>query len=432
MVVASPQPVSARVAMLRFEVSNERERQTLEHSSGPIEFGRGPRRNAIPRCTIWDAYVSKDHVRVEEMPDGRVRVENLSQKQPILLDAQPAVPPGGLRELDLPARLVIGDTTVLAESVLVESVRVDQLQSIAMPHRGRAPEQSLLQLSGAPAPEVLAHWFETVIAVQRMPPATQEFFDRVAHALVDLVGLDRGIVLLRRGDAWQVAGRAIRDETVGGREFSHTILRLVAAEGRTFFQTFGKTSSTESLVGVQAVVASPVFDGQERLVGALYGSRLQRPKSRDLGPLDAQMVQLLASAVGVGLDRSEQEAEATRLLAAKQAAEEADRAKSQFLALVSHELRTPLTTIIGYSEMLRDTAQTDGPADFVDDLGRIHTAGKHLLTLINDILDFSKIEAGKLELAPETFDVEGLVRDVATGVKPLVQNNNNTLEVDCP
>ena len=52
--------------MLRFSISNARERQQLEHISGPIEFGRGPRRGNVPRCTIQDAYVSKDHVRIEE------------------------------------------------------------------------------------------------------------------------------------------------------------------------------------------------------------------------------------------------------------------------------------------------------------------------------------------------------------------------------
>ena len=63
--------------MLRFQVQNARENLQLEHAAGPIEFGRGPRRNDVPRCMIQDAYVSKDHVRLEVLPTGELRVEML-------------------------------------------------------------------------------------------------------------------------------------------------------------------------------------------------------------------------------------------------------------------------------------------------------------------------------------------------------------------
>ncbi len=76
-----------------------------------------------------------------------------------------------------------------------------------------------------------------------------------------------------------------------------------------------------------------------------------------------------------------------------------------FLANMSHELRTPLNAIIGYSEMLEEEAREQGLGEFVPDLGRIHSAGKHLLGLINDLLDLSKIEAGRMDLYLETFDL---------------------------
>ena len=90
----------------------------------------------------------------------------------------------------------------------------------------------------------------------------------------------------------------------------------------------------------------------------------------------------------------------------------ANQAKSQFLANMSHELRTPLNAIIGYSEMLIEEATELEQDSFVTDLGRIRTAGKHLLGLINDILDFSKIEAGKMEVLVETVDVAELLAEV--------------------
>jgi signal transduction histidine kinase/CheY-like chemotaxis protein len=115
------------------------------------------------------------------------------------------------------------------------------------------------------------------------------------------------------------------------------------------------------------------------------------------------------------------------LTVAKEAAEQANRTKSAFLANMSHELRTPLNAIIGYSEMLQEEATDVGQDDFVPDLQKIHSAGKHLLALINDILDLSKIEAGKMELYLETFDVRNLIEEVKATIHPLIEKNSNTL-----
>src|ERR687897_1862021 len=112
---------------------------------------------------------------------------------------------------------------------------------------------------------------------------------------------------------------------------------------------------------------------------------------------------------------------------AREAAEIANRAKSQFLANMSHELRTPLNAIMLYTELLRDEATDRKLDDFLPDLKKIHGAARHLLTLINDVLDLARVESGKLDLHPETFDVEALVRDVVTTIQPLAQKNANAL-----
>ena len=112
-------------------------------------------------------------------------------------------------------------------------------------------------------------------------------------------------------------------------------------------------------------------------------------------------------------------------LAAKQAAEGANRAKSAFLANMSHELRTPLNAIIGYSEMLEEEVRDSKQISDVSDLHRIQKAGKHLLALINDVLDLSKIEAGKMGLHLETFDVTAMIEEMVTTLNPAIAKKAN-------
>ncbi len=365
------------------------------------------------------------------MPNGQIRVENLSAKQPIVL-GDSGLGPGAWAMLTPPVRMAIGDSFIDVEPGLHEDDAPESLKTVLKPLRARTTaeaRESLKAMDAAPTPETLTHWFEAVVSVQRSSPASPEYYEQTARAMVDLVFLDSGQVLLRSGDAWRVVARAFRDEGVPGRGFSYAILNRVVAERQTYYKSGMNSSQSDSLYHVHSVVASPIFDAQEQVVGALYGTRARSPRSRDIGSMEAQMVQVLASAVGAGLVRLEQDARATQLRVAKDSAEAADRTKSQFLANMSHELRTPLNAVIGYSEMLQEMARDDGVDDFIPDLEKITAAGKHLLDLINDILDLSKIEAGKMTLSMEKFAVAPLIQQVVGTVHPLVQKNGNTLEV---
>lgn len=115
------------------------------------------------------------------------------------------------------------------------------------------------------------------------------------------------------------------------------------------------------------------------------------------------------------------------LVEAKEAAESATRTKSVFLANMSHELRTPLNSIIGYSEMLEEDAESIGEDSFVPDLRKIQGSSKHLLNLIDSILDLSKIEAGRMELQLEPVSIAALAQDVLATIHPVAEAKFNNV-----
>ena len=124
----------------------------------------------------------------------------------------------------------------------------------------------------------------------------------------------------------------------------------------------------------------------------------------------------------------ERETEAARQ--ARRAAEEANAAKSQFLAAMSHELRTPLNAVTGYTDLLTMGIRGEITPEQREDLGRIKRSGEHLLRLINDILQFAKLEAGQLEFRPTDVPLAAALAELETLVAPQVRARGLTYEFE--
>jgi PAS domain S-box-containing protein len=140
----------------------------------------------------------------------------------------------------------------------------------------------------------------------------------------------------------------------------------------------------------------------------------------------------LVGAVVTFRDVSDRKRAEREMRHAKEAAEAANRAKSDFLARMSHELRTPLNAVIGFANLAqKNKGQNLSPQDLLY-LDRIASNGRHLLGLINDILDLSKVEAGKSEVELKPVDVGALVQDVVNQLGGRQAKEGVTLTVLAP
>lgn len=142
-------------------------------------------------------------------------------------------------------------------------------------------------------------------------------------------------------------------------------------------------------------------------------------------PVEVSISEFLAGGrpyfAGIFRDITAQEQTQEELRRARDDAEAALRAKSDFLAVMSHEIRTPLNGVIGMAQLLTKTKLNAEQRDY---LSSIVSSGQTLLSLINDILDFSKIEAGKVTIEPIPFDLQKLIEEVADLMNPRVVEKN--------
>jgi PAS domain S-box-containing protein len=132
---------------------------------------------------------------------------------------------------------------------------------------------------------------------------------------------------------------------------------------------------------------------------------------------------------GILRDVTERRRVEQEMIAAKEAAEAADKAKSVFVATVSHELRTPLNAVIGFAQLLEMKLEEPTTELYPDYVTSIRRSGEQLLSIIDDILDITRIQTGRLELVEEPLDLDALVTQAVSDMRFVANHNTVTLAV---
>lgn len=154
----------------------------------------------------------------------------------------------------------------------------------------------------------------------------------------------------------------------------------------------------------KSIWSIPIIISTPKYVGSIYilNKEFLKPDANM-----KRMIESVAHVAGIAIELKETN---LNLIRAKVESEQANRAKSEFLANISHEIRTPLNSILGFAELLKDISPEH--PKYQDYLEGILVGGNNLLQLINDILDMSKIEAGRLDVNPEIVDIRKIIREI--------------------
>ena len=201
--------------------------------------------------------------------------------------------------------------------------------------------------------------------------------------------------------------------------YSLLLREPVISENLALEKRFEVSDAIRNLGLTSAV--SVIIDADAGPIGALCAFTL---KKRDFIQDDVHFLQSVANVLSAAIQRRRAD-ENIRL--AREQAESASRAKSEFLSRMSHELRTPLNAILGFTQLLELDHTTPTQSESVSHISR---AGRHLLSLINEVLDITRIESGRLTFSPEPTFLPDFLREVLNLIQPLAARHGIDPKID--
>jgi PAS domain S-box-containing protein len=280
----------------------------------------------------------------------------------------------------------------------------------------------------------------------------QDVYEVLVDRTMALFGATHGSLALLSADRatfTRVATRGIPEETVGssfpgadshsGRVVRDKLSFVTGDFGKVVVQHPWMEPEPYRILGPFALV--PVRS-EEEIIGTLVISRRRDPSSPAFTEADVRLLETIAGAGGSAIRRAQLYADlrrhaseledrvserTTALRAAKEEADRASRAKSEFLSRMSHELRTPLNAILGFAQLLEMDSLNAEQRENVD---YILKGGRHLLTLINEVLDIARIEAGRLAVSPEPVPLHHVIQETLELMRPLAADNQAVLTGD--
>lgn len=315
--------ISGRVELGRQEAPGERlySKRFLDRRRIVAKDGQVLEKESFWRLVVAsreEHSVSRDHAFLEPVPGGKARLENVSGKAPIRLQDGRDLLPSESVVLDLPTVLTLGGKVVRILEPQKDGPVYQRLpDSVSQAGLTLATPSAFSTLAinlpkGEDVEIEAIRWLKAAMAVLQSAASSSDFFDKAAQAIVESVGLDTGFVVLREGDDWKtVAGWSSGGQPIDTDQTpSRQMLSRVVNERETLYHVpEAPEPGGDSLIGVSAVVASPIMVKGD-VIGALYGDRRrysapgQPPK---ITKIDAMLVDVLAASVAAGLARMEGE-----------------------------------------------------------------------------------------------------------------------------
>ena len=280
-------------------------------------------------AALQDRGVSRLHALVEPLPGNRVKITNVSEANVIYVAEMPPkqMIPQAIEVRELPVAFTLGDMVIKLSTATPEANSSDAAYQ-SLPYATLSPKSAVLrrredsvsvQASAATETDVrtLLKWLPALTHLLQSAATTDEFFQQAVTLLLEFVTLDWATVVLydnsKFGNPWKSVADLRAPSFASDADVktpSRTLLGRLLAEKRTIrFVPTPTVASVESLSGIDSVVAAPILNEAEEIIGALYGERRIFPgiaARQAISELEAQLVDTLASGVAVGLERQRQ------------------------------------------------------------------------------------------------------------------------------